>query len=180
METCETCPECERLREEIADYMGNRTDNVAGKYWAARLMLRRFEDRLVDMLGEFDRITTDDYDQSLEIHGCPDDLRLSVEQQQFIRDAGFSRVWLNHGEKKNNCWETYYDFVSSFPARGWRKRYVPKPSSSYDRVIVGEPEPGYWEVSELPEGWDPAVYRVVPDPLDQCREYSPTPSKEME
>lgn len=158
--------ERDRLKEEIEEYLGHRTDNVAGKFWAARMMLSRFEDALEEMVGEFDRISTDDYDQSLELHGCGEDMRLNAEQQKFIRDAGFAQVWLNHGEKKANCWETHYRLTGDLPARGWRKRYVPDPASSYDRVIVGDPEPGYWEVSYLPEGWNPDHHRVVPDPLE--------------
>lgn len=46
----------------------------------------------------------DDYDSSLELGGCDNDMRLTPEQVAGVFDLGFSRVWLNH----KDGWETYY------------------------------------------------------------------------
>lgn len=45
-------------------------------------------------------ICTDWYDNSLELVGCIDSLKEATpEQQKAIFDLGFSRFWLNWGEK---------------------------------------------------------------------------------
>lgn len=180
-EPASQCAECERLREEIAEYMGHRTDNIAGKIWAARHLLSRFEDALEEVVGEFEGIGHDDYDQSLEIYGAPENTRLSEAAQRLIRDAGFGKVYLNHGPKgklgeDGGRWETHYTFHDQeLPVRGWRRRYVSDPASKHDRVIMGNPDPGYWEISYWPEGWNTerckaelanGYYRIVPDPLE--------------
>lgn len=171
------CAECERLREEIADYMGHRTDSVAGKVWAAQLLFSAFEDDLEDLVGEFDGLGHDSYDQSLEIYGAPADLRLGEAAQRLIRGAGFGKVYVNHGARKEDGrWETHYSFPDgkALPVRGWRRRYVSDQTVSTTRVIVGPADNGYYEISYWPEGWGAAAeadlargyYRVVPDPLD--------------
>lgn len=171
------CAECERLREEIADYMGHRTDNIAGKVWAARHLFSRFEDDLKDLIGEFEKLGHDDYDQSLEIWGAPANARLGEEAQRLIRDAGFGRVYLNHGlPGDEGRWETLYTFRDGpLPVRGWHKRYVSDPSVSTTRVLAGPADPGYYEISYWPESWNDArslaelesgYYRVIPDPFD--------------
>jgi hypothetical protein len=176
-----SCAECERLREEIADYLGHRTDNIAGKVWAARLLLSVFEDALGDLIGEFDSIGHDDYDQSLEIYGVPENVRLDEEAQRLIRDAGFGQVWVNHGPRiaggfDGGRWETHYRFGDKeLPVRGWRKRYVSDPTVATTRVLAGPEDNGYFEISYWPESWnnprsladlESGYYRIVPDPLD--------------
>src|SRR4249919_3395701 len=75
-DTAPDCANCEALREEIADYLGHRTDAIAGKVWAAQHLFSRFESALSDLIGEFDGLGHDDYDQSLEIYGVPEHIRL--------------------------------------------------------------------------------------------------------
>lgn len=153
------CAECERLREEIADYMGHRTDNVAGKVWAARHLFSRFEDQLEDLIGEFEKLGHDDYDQSLEIYGVPEDVRLGEDAQRLIRDAGFHKVYVNHPGERETRWETHYTFDGELPVRGWRRQHSEK---------------GF-NISYWPEGWDgpgcadwlsSGYMTIVPDPLD--------------
>jgi hypothetical protein len=49
---------------------------------------------------------TDEYDNSVELHGVPNECRLSEKQQRYLFDAGFSQCWLNHCDG----WETFYRF----------------------------------------------------------------------
>ena len=171
--TTDKCAQCEVLREEIADYMGHRTDSIAGKLWSANFMFNRFEEQLDHLVGEFERLGHDHYDQSLEIRETANDARLSEDAQRLIRDAGFCKAYVNHLDG----WETHYSFGDrTLPVRGWRRRYVREPTSAYDRVIAGDPDPGYWEISYWPEGWNsPGMiaereaghYRIVPDQLEK-------------
>jgi hypothetical protein len=169
------------LREEIADYMGHRTDNVAGKVWAAEHLFSAFEDALESLIGEFDGLGHDSYDQSLEIYGAPEDTRLSEEAQKLIRDAGFGMVYLNHHGRgvRANAWETIYSGLGreALPVRGWRRRYITDASAGTTREIGGDDpeERGYYEISYWPEGWNSpcsiadlerGYFRIVPDPLE--------------
>jgi hypothetical protein len=169
------CTNCEVLQEEIADYMGHRTDGLAGKLWAAQHLFSRFEDQLEDLIGEFEKLGHDDYDQSLEIWGAAEDVRLGLEAQRLIADAGFFKVYLNHGKPgEEGRWETHYTLREPLPVRGWRRRYVSDPNVSTTRVIAGPVDNGYYEISYWPEGWDgerskadleSGYFRIVPDPL---------------
>lgn len=125
-----------------------------------------FEDALDDLGVPFDNIGWDWYDNSLEINKVESDYRLSDEAYKFIFDSGFSICFVNH---KDGC-ETHY---SAGKRRGWRRRYVSDPEVTTTRILFGEPDPGYFEVSYWPEGWDKqrgwidsGYMRVVPDPLD--------------
>lgn len=135
----------------------------------------RFEAALDDVGVQFEDLGWDHYDDSLEVIGAPDDLRLTEAAQRVIFDAGFSKVFVNHA----SGWETHYSWgPGEFkPHRGWRRRYVPDPTATTTNVIVGAPNPGYTEISYWPEGWgDPETgtcaewlrtgyMRIVPDPL---------------
>ena len=68
---------------------------------------------------DFLKIGWDEYDNSLEIYEVPADHRLNEDQQVIIRDAGFSKCYVNH----TDGWETHYNFGPnvSFPYRGWRR-----------------------------------------------------------
>ena len=143
----------------------------------------RYESKFTDALGdagleEFDRVSGDYYDGSLEILKVGNDERLSEAAQRVIFDAGFAKVYVNH----QDGWETHYSWgTEPFKAvRGWRRRYVSDPEAKTTNVVVGEPNPGYYEISYWPESWTSdrtkewladGYMRVVPDPLDP---YSPS------
>ena len=179
------CAGCERLQEEIADYLGHRTDSVAGKLWAAQHLFSQFEDRLDEIIGEFGRLGSDDYDGSLEIREAANEIRLNETTQKFIREAGFGKVYVNHVDG----WQTHYT-LSALPVRGWRRRYVSDETATTTRVMAGPSDPGYWEISYWPEGWNnprlkaglaSGYYRIVPDPLEPvatpCATLDPTGEK---
>lgn len=127
----------------------------------------KFESDLYDVgFLDYEKIGGDYYDYSIEFYGVGNDVRLNAEQQKTIRDGGFVKCYLNH----KDGWETHYTWGSEpafLPKRGWRRRYVGNPN-----VLVGEPNPGYYEISYWPEGWktkewlDSGYMRIVSDPLD--------------
>lgn len=113
-------------------------EGFAGAWWDWQIRKATFEDRLGDVLEPFDydRIGGDDYDNSLEIMGCDNDLRLTEAAQRFIIRSGFSKCYVNH----NDGWETHYSWRNedAAPVRGWRRRRTDK---------------GF-EISYWPERWD--------------------------
>lgn len=128
-----------------------------------------FCDLLADNIEDYDKLGTDDYDGSLEICGATNDWRLSEVQQRYLANAGFYKVFVNH----KDGWQTHYTFSNhSVPVRGWRRRYVSDASATTDRVMLGDPNPGYYEISFWPESWgekdwlETGYMRLVPDPLD--------------
>jgi hypothetical protein len=147
----------------------------------AMFSYHRAESNFTDALceaefGEFNRISGDHYDGSLEIYEVEPDARLNDAAQRVIFDAGFLKVYVNH----KDGWETHYSWDHSKPfkaARGWRRRYVKDPTATTTNQIgADEPEHrGYWEISYWPESWigkltggwlNNGYMRVVPDPLD--------------
>lgn len=150
-------------------------ETFASQWWDFLRSKAAWEDDFSELLSDgedFDRLGTDDYDASLEIIGASNDWRLTDRQQRYLANAGFHKVYVNH----EDGWETHYGLRGELPARGWRRRYVSDPSTTTDRVVLGEPNPGYYEISYWPEGWNtPATadwlstgyMRIVPDPLDQ-------------
>ncbi len=136
-----------------------------------------FTDALCDTgFGEFDHVSGDYYDNSLEIKGVSNDARLSAAAQQIIFDAGFSKVYVNH----QNGWETHYGWSRGKPFkpdRGWRRRYVTDPTATTTNQIGADDAEhrGYYEISYWPESWVSArakswlssgYMRIVADPLD--------------
>lgn len=126
----------------------------------------RIEDGILDAgLEDFDKIGGDWYDNSIEIYGVENDTRLNEATKRFLlEECGFSKVYVNHKDGR----ETHYSSVNE---PGWRRFWVKDESSKHDRVIVGEPDPGHWEVSRFPEGWpqawlDNGYVVVVPDPFE--------------
>ena len=143
-----------------------------------------FTDALCDSeFGDFNRISGDYYDNSLEIKEVDNDARLNEAAQKIIYDAGFAKVYVNH----KDGWETHYSWNHGQPFkihRGWRRRYV------YDNTVattnqIGADEVehrGYYEISFWPEGWGDqkngrtakwlktGYMRIVPDPLDTSKE----------
>lgn len=98
-----------------------------------------FEEKLFECFGiDFCDIGWDNYDNSLEILGVPNDTRLSEEAQKFIFDNGFSICFVNHLNK----WETHYAWKEDFKSHeGFRVRY--KHNSGLEKH----------EVEEVPEKW---------------------------
>jgi hypothetical protein len=155
-------------------------ERFAEQWWKFRNAKYDWEDRLGHMLSadygkewDFDDISTDEYDCSLEIQKVSPHVRLSEAVQRLIWEAGFGRVYVNHSDG----WQTHYNWSQDKPppARGWRRRYVSDPAASTTNVIAGEPNPGYYEISYWPEGWSgpgtkdwlaTGYMRIVPDPLD--------------
>lgn len=121
--------------------------------------------------GAFNRVSGDYYDNSLEIYEVAPDARMGEAAQRVVFDAGFRTAYVNH----KDGWETHYTWDHSkpfAPVRGWRRRYVKDPNASTTNVIVGEPNPGYYEISYWPDCWDNKSWldsgymRIVPDPLE--------------
>lgn len=161
----------------------------AEKWWQFLRDQSKWEDGFCDLLRDGDdyhHMSTDDYDMSVEIKQATDDLRLSAEMQQYLWDAGFGKVYVNH----KDGWETHYSFFRETPpVRGWRRRYVSDTSADTTRVIAGPDDPGYWEISYWPEGWDSpsakkgltsGYYRIVPDPLDKFNPAAPAKAIEAQ
>lgn len=138
-----------------------------------------FEGDLEDAgLLDFNGIGWDYYDCSLELERVGNDVRLTEAQQRVIFDAGFAKVYVNHLDG----WETHYSWHGAeFKAnRGWRRRYVSDPSATTTNVIAGAANPGYYEISYWPDGWEKArkwldtgYMRIVPDPLDRPSSSAP-------
>lgn len=147
-------------------------DPFASQWWEFQTVKSVWEDGFCDLLADgedYERLGTDSYDCSLEIIGATADWRLSSAQQNYLSESGFSIVYINH----NDGWETHYTLHrGGLPVRGWRRRYVSDPNAATDRVIAGEPDPGYYEISYWPESWgnrkwrETGYMRIIPDPLD--------------
>lgn len=79
-----------------------------------------FEEQFLEhfhMLGKYGKYHLDYYDASIEFVGCLPDLRLSIEQQHWLRDQGFFQCWLQHGDLQ----ETYYPLRDDNCPDGIRK-----------------------------------------------------------
>ena len=65
-------------------------------------------DYLVQHLGEdtWGWTDYDPYDHSIELYGATDDMLLPEEVQAHLKEQGFQRLWINHG----NFTQTYYNF----------------------------------------------------------------------
>lgn len=111
------------------------------------------EEALFDINVEFDGTSFDSYDNSLELLDVPDNYRLSVEAQELIYNAGFSRVFLNHKDK----WETHYTFKQGpfEGVRGWRVSYPQNRGKDAKGIWVEE------IVDSWPKEWFETGYVVV-------------------
>lgn len=138
--------------------------SLAAKWWEAMAVESAISDGIFERgCEDFDSIGGDDYDNSIEIYGAGVDVRLSAECVEWLLgEAGFSKIYLNH----TDGWQTHYPAQRGY----WRRRYVSDPTATTTNVIAGPPNPGYFEVSYMPDGF-PAAWlesgymRVVPDPL---------------
>ena len=89
---------------------------------------------------DYDKLGHDPYDNSVEIYGASNDLRLSEKAQLLFRDEGFSKVYVNH----KDGWQTHYSGLLSDefkPVNGWRRKAR---------------EGGGWLVSSFPNSWPKA------------------------
>lgn len=84
---------------------------LAQELFDAQLKLFAADSKLYDLvetlgLGEdgWEDWSYDHYDTSLELYGCPPELRLSDEAIAKVKEADFSIIWLNH----KDGWETMY------------------------------------------------------------------------
>lgn len=113
--------------------------------------------QLADGGVKFERTGHDWYDNSLELHGVPDDFRLTPVQQKIVYDAGFQKCYVNH----LNHWETHYNWVrgkgKSFkPDEGWRVQY-PHKDNRKGPILVESHVPSW------PQDWfDTGYVKIVP------------------
>lgn len=146
-----------------------------------------FEDALMEVgFHEYGKIGGDWYDCSIEFYDVENNVRMSEAAQRIVADAGFFKAYVNH----KDGWETHYSWKPGEPFkpyRGWRRRYVQDPTAKTTNVIVGAPNPGYFEISYWPESWGEAqkkkdlssgYMRIVPDPLDSAAILRPSVSGE--
>lgn len=150
---------------------GDGTKSFADQWWAFEAAKDKFETALSDAGVEYDHIGGDWYDNSLEIYGVAPDWRPSDAVQKLCLEAGFSKVYANH----DDGWETHFPGVQGHHTY-WRRRYVSDPSATTTNVLAGPPNPGYFEISYWPDGWDKqrgwldtGYMRIVPDPLESAR-----------
>lgn len=129
--------ELKLILEEVPDATREKSQEIRDRYLLA---VKQFMDKLRNMGLAFDRIGTDEYDNSVELHGVGDQQRLTPEMQKLIFDEGFTTVFVNHA----NNWETHYNFdcLKPFEAvKGWRVSYAHKNQT------------GQLMVEEIPETW---------------------------
>lgn len=139
-----------------------RSESEFSELWEEFLNAKdRFETLLLEAMGDFDRISHDPYDNSIEVDGVPPTTRLSEAAQRVIWSAGFRKAYVNHVDG----WETHYSwghFGEPFAVKlGWRRKAKPDGSGF---LISFWPE--NWKKTE----WLKSGYMVIePDPL------TPTP-----
>jgi len=114
--------------DEVGTYQRNNTlesddmtfADITNQYYSAK---NDFEEKLYELCPDLDynNISCDDYDSSIEFYEVPNDVRLTDEAQKFIHENGFAGCWLNH----QDGWETLYEwkFNEDYKlSEGWRKR----------------------------------------------------------
>lgn len=150
---------------------------LADAMFAKNMAESNFDVAMVEAgFGEYTKIGADEYDNSIEFYGVAPDARMNEAAQRVVFDAGFSTAYVNH----TDGWETHYTWQKEFKlARGWRRRYVKDANAKTTRVIAGDPDPGYWEISHWPKAWTrredlaSGYMRIHPDPLDTFIETLP-------
>jgi hypothetical protein len=135
--------------------------SLASQWWKLQTVKSKIEGGLEDI--DCTRIGGDYYDNSIEIYGVPADHRLTQRDSDWLKECGFSKIYVNH----TDGWETHYSPGSIY---GWRRRYVSDPMATTTNVIAGEPDPGYYETNRFPKGFpekwlETGYFRVVDDPL---------------
>lgn len=105
---------------------------------------------LDDAGAQYERLGWDHYDNSLELHGCLPDYRLSIEVQKIVHNAGFSTCYVNHTDK----WETHYNFKDKDfkESKGWRVSY-PHRRGENDRGILLEERCQSWPTEWFETGY---------------------------
>src|SRR4051812_20351831 len=127
-------------------------DGFAERMFAYHRDEMNFTDALCDAgFGDFNRISGDYYDCSIEFKQVANEAAMPEAAQRLCHAAGFCKAYVNH----KDGWETHYSWNPAQPfqpSKGWRRRYVEDPEATTTNVIAGEPNPGYWEISYWPEG----------------------------
>jgi hypothetical protein len=138
-------------------------DGFAERMFAYHRDEMNFTDALCDAdFGDYNHISGDYYDCSIEFKQVENDARMGEAAQRLCHAAGFHKAYVNH----KDGWETHYSWNPAMPfkpARGWRRRYVTDPTASTtNQVGADEPEHrGYYEISYWPEGWGQPVDRPL-------------------
>jgi len=147
--------------------MSENAKSLADQWWDSMQAESRIGDGLAKAgLDDWESIGGDPYDNSIEIYGVADDVRLTAAQLEWLYLCGFSQVYVNH----KDGWETHYGLGAKPSVKGWRRRYVSDPTATTTNVIAGPENNGYFEVSEFPDSFpkqwlENGYMRVVPDPL---------------
>jgi len=136
----------------------------AQEWWDFNSNKSGWEDKFLDLLSgdqEFDDFATDSYDSSITIINASNNWRLSINQQKYLYDSGFIRIYVKHSDG----WDTHYRILpNGSMSKGWRRKYYP--------VSPNSDTSGYFEISYWPEDWkqthwlETGYMRIVPDPLD--------------
>lgn len=108
------------------------------------------EDALDETGMEFERMSFDDYDRSVEFYDVKNDHRLNEKASKIILDAGFNIAFLNHKDK----WETHYNKGSEFK-KGWRVSYPHKRGEEGGSILLEE------DVEGWPKDWTKSGYVKV-------------------
>lgn len=125
-------------------------EGFAQKIFDVDILRMKFNDKLEELTDcMFEETSWDEYDGSLELHQCDNDLRLSDECKKFIFDSGFIRIFVNH----KDGWETHY--TKSHPKDdGWRRKRKEDGNGFYV---------SYWPESWNQTQWLESGYIVVVD-----------------
>jgi hypothetical protein len=126
--------------------------SIAEVLFEASMVESALEERLVEAGVEFERLSWDWYDCSLEIYGVTEADRLSDAAQKVVHDAGFAKVYVNHVGKDH--WETHYTFKTAefAPVKGWRVSYPHKRNDGSTDIWVEENVVG-WPTEWIKTGY---------------------------
>lgn len=115
------------------------------------------------LILDFDHLGWDYYDGSLEIHGVAPDCRLDDAALVMLKEAGFSKIYVNHTDK----WETHYGLRGYGPHLPWRVSYPHKRKDG-----------GAISVEEVPSSW-PAEANVQVDSQGTLASVPPQAEKDV-
>ncbi len=142
--------EREQLRRFAEAYLELEDRTFARVKYSSFAKQEEFESNLLEIQPDmdFDRISCDEYDNSIEFYEVPNGVRLTHEALVFVKAEGFSLCWLNH----QDGWETLYNLHKDNKC-GWRKRQWKR------RLSDGSLDPsGLIELEERCDTWPSAWY----------------------
>lgn len=134
----------EELRYILEDDPGatrEKSLEIMDRYLLAE---KNFMDKLRNIGLIFDRIGSDEYDNSVELLGVDNQQRLTPEMQELIFNEGFATAYFNH----RNHWETHYTWDHGHPfaaTQGFRVSYGHK--NQCGKLLV-EVVPENWKMSQ--------------------------------